>query len=246
MGSTLTLTSEQVERYRADGYLLVPELLTDVEVHAFLAEAALPKPEPYGLHGHLKDAQYRHLATHPRVIGVVSQLLGGRPRIVQTMFLNKSAQGGKGIALHQDCHYLPNEPNTLMACWLALTDTDAANGGLCVVPGSHREGLRRAHKNQDEQEHASWEMQHEMRDREGRTWQQTLVSFQTEDFDPNRLLRLTVPKGAGVFFTGMTIHGSFANHSDARPRPAFATHYIHEDTWLFRGDVQDAVRVDAI
>jgi hypothetical protein len=41
----------------------------------------------------------------------------------------------------------------------------------------------------------------------------------------------------------MTIHGSFANRSDDRPRPAFATHYVHEDTWLFRCDVQDAVLV---
>jgi phytanoyl-CoA hydroxylase len=241
MGSGLT--AEPVERYRDEGYLVVPDLLSDAEINAFLAAASRPQPEPYGLHGHLKDAQYHVLATHPRVVGIVSQLLGGRPRIVQTMFLNKPAQGGKGIALHQDCLYLPNEPNTLMACWLALTDTDAANGGLCVAPGSHTGGLRSARKNEDAQEHASWEMQHLMRDRDGREWQQTMVSFQIDVAD-DALLRLTVPRGAGVFFTGMTIHGSFANRSDARPRPAFATHYIHENTWLFRGDVQDAVLVE--
>jgi ectoine hydroxylase-related dioxygenase (phytanoyl-CoA dioxygenase family) len=237
------ITREQIERFRTDGYLIVPDLLTDAQVSAFLAAAAVPKSEPYGLHGHFKDPLYHALATHPNVIAMVSQLLGGRPRIVQTMFLNKPAQGGKGIALHQDCHYLPNEPNTLMACWLALTDTDAANGGLCVVPGSHTAGLRSARKNEDAQEHASWETRHLMRDRDGREWQQTMVSFQI-DVAADAILRLTVPCGAGVFFTGMTIHGSFANHSDARPRPAFATHYVREDTWLFRGDVQDAVLVE--
>src|SRR5262249_547876 len=154
--------------------------------------------------------------------------------------------GGKGIALHQDCHYLPNEPNTLMACWLALTDTDAENGGLCVVPGSHRRGLCEVRKNRDDQEHASWETRHRMRDREGREWEQPMVSFQIEDLDPAAILRLTVPRGGGVFFTGMTIHGSFANQSAARPRPAFATHYIREDTWLFRCDVQDAMPVEPV
>jgi len=241
MGSALT--AEQVQQFREEGYLVVPDLLTGAEVDAFLAATARPQPGPYGLHGHLKDPQYRALATHPNVIGIVSQLLGGRPRIVQTMFLNKPAQGGQGIALHQDCLYLPNEPNTLMACWLALTDTDAANGGLCIVPRSHTGGLREAHKNEDAAEHASWETQHLMRDRDGREWQQTMVSFQI-DVPPDELLRLTVPRGAGVFFTGTTIHGSFANRSDARPRPAFATHYIHEDTWLFRGDVQEAMLVE--
>src|SRR5689334_23314952 len=123
--TAFSLTPEELQRYQTDGYLVVPGLLSDAEVSAFLAAAARPQTEPYGLHGHLKDTQYRALATHPNVIRIVTQLLGGRPRIVQTMFLNKPAQGGKGIALHQDCHYLPNEPNTLMACWLALTDTDA-------------------------------------------------------------------------------------------------------------------------
>jgi ectoine hydroxylase-related dioxygenase (phytanoyl-CoA dioxygenase family) len=241
--SPSVLTPQQVERYHADGYLIVPELLTGAEVSAFLGESTNPKSEPYGLHGHLKDAQYRHLATHPRVIPIVTQLLGGRPRIVQTMFLNKAAAGGKGIALHQDCHYLPNEPNTLMACWLALTDTDPENGGLCVVPGSHQEGLRRARRNEDEAEHASWETKHQMRDREGREWEQTMVSFQIDDLEPERIRRLTVPRGAGVFFTGMTIHGSFANRSSDRPRPAFATHYVREDTWLFRCDVQETMLV---
>src|SRR4051794_7237168 len=91
------LTGEQVARYRDEGYVVVPDLLSDAEIDAFMTAAARPQPEPYGLHGHMKDAQYHALATHPNVIAIVSQLLGGRPRIVQTMFLNKPAQGGKGI-----------------------------------------------------------------------------------------------------------------------------------------------------
>src|SRR5438874_165737 len=177
----IVLTPEQVARYHADGCLIVPGLLTRAEVSAFLEQAAVPKPEPYGLHGHRKDPQYRCLATHPRVIGIVMQLLGGRPRIVQTMFLNKSAQGGKGIALHQDGHYLPNEPNTLMACWLALTDTEAGNGGLCVMPGSHTKGLRSTHDNEDGKDHVTFLQTHTMRDRGGKEWNVEMHSFEIDD-----------------------------------------------------------------
>src|SRR5947209_9239579 len=251
MGAGVTNTMElqphglgaaEVAAYRQDGFLVVPGLLTEEEIAAFRAhEAGRTEPTAFGLQGHRVDPQYRYLATHPKVVARVRQLLGGQPRIVQTMLLNKRPKGGVGIALHQDSHYLPNEPNTLMACWLALTDTDPENGGLCVVPGSHREGLRAARKNQDEKEHATWENEHVMRDRDGHEWNQTLVSFQITDVNTARLVRLTVPRGGGVFFTGMTIHGSFSNQSANRQRTAWAVHYVREDTWLFRTDVQAAV-----
>lgn len=242
---TATLSAEQIARYRTDGYLVVPDLLTDAEVSAFLAhEAERDKSVGYGLHGHVADATYRSLATHPKVAGGASQLLDGPVKIVQTMLLAKPAQGGQGIALHQDSHYLPNEPNTLMACWLALTDTDPENGGLCVVPGSHRDGLRSAHKNENTADHVSWEFEYPMRDPDGREWKKPMFSFEMDDLDPNSIVRLTVPRGGGVFFTGLTVHGSFANRSSDRPRTAFAVHYVRQDTWLFRQDVQDAMPVE--
>lgn len=232
------LTDEQINQYRQDGYLVVPNLLTEDEMEAFLNH----RPEPFTpLQGHRTDPQYRHLATHPRITAGAQQLVGGPLKIVQTMFLDKPSKGGIGIALHQDSHYLPNEPNTLMACWLALTDTDPDNGGLCIVPRSQAGGLRSAHRAENTKEHASWETQHTMSDREGKQWNQTLVSFEIDDLDPASIVRLTVPRGSGVYFTGLTIHGSFANHSEDRPRRAFATHYIRQDTWLFREDVQDAM-----
>jgi ectoine hydroxylase-related dioxygenase (phytanoyl-CoA dioxygenase family) len=128
-----------------------------------------------------------------------------------------------------------------MACWVALSDTDGGNGGLCVVPGSHRDGLRATHLNEDD-DHLSWETEHLMRAPDGREWKETFYSFQIDDLDEGAVTKLTVPKGAGVFFTGMTIHGSFANTSD-RERLAFATHFIAADSWLFRADVQDALPV---
>lgn len=64
---------------------------------------------------HTVDPQWQYLANHPRVVGIVEQLLGGNPMIVQSMYLDKPT-GGQGIALHQDLHFIRNEPNTLMAC----------------------------------------------------------------------------------------------------------------------------------
>ena len=53
------------------------------------------------------------------------------------MYMDKKPKGGIGVALHQDTHYIRNDPNTLMACWIALSKTEPENGGWYVVPGSH-------------------------------------------------------------------------------------------------------------
>lgn len=246
----LPLTPEQVDRYHRDGYLIVPGLLAPEEVDAFVAYEAQPKPDGWreNLRHHADDPHWRAVAAHPRIVAIVRQLLGGsRPMIVQTMYMERqpagasAAAGTPGIALHQDLHYLPCEPRTLMACWLAMNDTDAGNGGLCVVPGSHHQGLYETHRNEDTVEHDAWETVYTMRDRNGRTWTEPMYSYDIDGLDPASVERLTVPKGAGVFFTGLTIHGSYANRSKDRVRRAFATHYVDEHTWLFRTDVQDLV-----
>ena len=159
--------------------------------------------------------------------------------IVQTMYLEKyPAEAARGTALHQDTHYLPTEPNTLMACWLAMSDTDEENGGLCVLPGSHLKGLFSSHKATSSQDHQVWESEHLMRDRAGKEWNQVFYSFEIDGVQRSDMLFLTVPKGSGVFFTGMTIHGSYANQSADRVRRAFATHFVAKGTWVLRADVQ--------
>lgn len=243
------LTREQVEQYQRDGYLVVHDLLRDDEIDAFVAYEAEPKPEGWrqNLRHHVDDPRWRAVAAHPRIVGVVQQLLeSARPMIVQTMYMERKPAGDEtagtpGIALHQDLHYLPCEPQTLLACWLAMNDTDAGNGGLCVVPGSHHHGLYQTHKNEDTVEHDAWEVTYAMRDRSGRAWTERMYSYDIDGLDPDSIVRLTVPKGAGVFFTGLTIHGSFANRSKDRVRRAFATHYVDEHTWVYRTDVQHVV-----
>lgn len=244
------LTDEHIGQYHRDGFLIVGGILSDVETTAFVEHETRPKPPEWnkGLLSHTVDPQRAYVAKHPNVAGLAAELLNGTPRIVQTMYLAKSAAksdgtpGGKGIALHQDTHYLPTEPNTLMACWIAMNDTDAGNGGLCVVPGSHLGSLRSTHLNKDDK-HVSWEHEYLLRNREGREWKQKMYSFQIDGLEESQVTCLSVPRGGGVFFTGMTIHGSYSNFSPERTRLAFAVHYVRDGTWVYRADVQDTVPV---
>lgn len=247
--ATKQLTDEQVRKYWEEGYLIVPDLLTEAEIDSFVAYEHEPKPEGWreNLRHHADDKLWAQIAKKETVVGIVQQLMDSPPMIVQSMYMEKkpageAAVGGSGVALHQDLHYLPCEPDGLMACWIAMSDTDAENGGLCVVPGSNQHGdLFETHKNDNVVDHDSWEFEYDMKDRDGKTWKQKMYSFDIPGVEDMELLRLTVPKGAGVFFTGKTIHGSYGNRSKDRYRRAFATHYVPEGTWLFRCDVQELV-----
>jgi ectoine hydroxylase-related dioxygenase (phytanoyl-CoA dioxygenase family) len=242
----IRLSADQIETYHRDGYLIVDDLLTDAEVDDFVAYENEPKPKGWreDLLHHVDDERWASLARHPNVTGPVSQILDARPMIVQSMYMEKKptredASRGRGIALHQDLHYLPCEPEKLMACWMAMSDTDGENGGLCVVAGSHRQGIYQTHKTEDADEHDAWEVEYLMRDRDGKEWKQKMYSFEIEGLDRDQILELEVPKGGGVFFSGRTIHGSYANRSLDRVRRAFAVHYVPEGTWMYRADVQE-------
>ncbi len=247
MTKRITLNSSQITSYERDGFLVVESLLSEVEVDAFLVyQKNRAKEVDPGLRSHVVDPQWDYVARHPNVAGVATQLLGGRPSIVQSMYLPKFARQPKeenvGIALHQDAHYLPTEPNTLMACWIAMTDTNGDNGGLCVIPGSHHGKLHSTSQTSSD-EHVSWRQEYLMRNRSGEEWTQEFYSFEIANIDPQSVCKLGVARGAGVFFTGMTIHGSYANASPTHDRLAFAVHYVREGTWCLRADVQETVLI---
>jgi phytanoyl-CoA hydroxylase len=244
---TIGLNQGQIDQYRRDGYLVVHDVLTEAEANAFVEFENEPKPDGWrqDLRHHVDVRQWQYLATHPNVVGLTRQLMDGEePMIVQSMYLEKKPAGdaevgGAGIALHQDLHYLPCDTNRLMACWMALSDTDGENGGLCVVPGSQERGLLSTHKTDSVQDHDSWEFEYSMRDRDGREWKHKMYSFEIDGLRDDEIIRLTVPKGSAVFFDGLTIHGSFGNRSRTRPRRAFAVHFVPKGTWMYRTDVQE-------
>ena len=247
------LSAAQVRQWREEGWLQVPGILSAAEAAAHVDALAAPPTEAAaeaGLNRHTVDPAFGALATHERVVAIVRQLLdqpAEPPRILQTMYLNKTPETPTGIALHQDVHYIPNTPMSLLACWIALTDADEDNGGLFVVPGTNRGPLLAEGITVDESNHSKWEMVHDMKDRDGRQWQQPMhsVDVTAAGFDAAQAVPLRVPAGSAVFFSGMTVHGSYSNAS-GRPRRAFATHYMDDGSWVSRCDLQSHFSTDEV
>ena len=226
------LTSQQKTQFDRDGYVVLRGLLSSEEAavirDAFMTENADgPVPGLSSIGEGVRDPS-DPLAFYPRMMNphlhpdravgqiaknflldsrlepVLTDLFGEEPVGVQTMFYFKPP-GARGQELHQDNFYLRVQPGTCLAAWMAVDDVDAENGGMKVVPGSHREEVACPQK------------------------ADAAVSF-TTDYVPvpagMEAMHCTMQAGDVLFFNGSLIHGSTPNTSATRFRRSLIAHYV--------------------
>ncbi len=223
--NTATPTSQDIEFYRSNGYLLVSGLFSPEECASLRdyftdmverggdgwAEGGVHpdhedplKRYPRLLQPHRGDDVAMKYMVDKRICTYLTSFYDKEPLAVQTMVYFKPP-GAKGQALHQDQRYLNAEPGTCMAAWLALEDIDEENGCMSIVPGSHElPMLCPGHANMD------------------KSFTDHLVPI------PNGLepIPMVMRTGDMLFFNGSLIHGSGPNISTSRFRRIIVGHYI--------------------
>ena len=167
------------------------------------------------------EPRIREFVFDSRLARWAAQLIGaGAVRILEDNALWKAPRSGGELKWHQDWPYWPlAQPNAVTA-WIALDDTDAANGAMSVAVGSHLTGERLpvAFGTGTPYHH----------DRRPATV--GLIE------DPAELgLEIAVLKlraGEASFHSSLVWHGSGPNDSD-RPRRAVVIRYVGDGTiWL--------------
>lgn len=145
-----TPTTNAREPYERDGYLSPVDLFDDGQASRFRdAFDALERRE--GKDKSVIDLKGRHvdepfiweMATHPRLLDWMQALIGENLLLLTTHFFCKYPGGDDGhfVAWHQDIAYWGLEPANAHTAWIAIDDSDLANGCMEVVPGSHRAGV---------------------------------------------------------------------------------------------------------
>lgn len=227
IGTGYQLSIEQRQAFEEDGYLVVRGLFAPDDVRELIdtfmemnAGGSIPgcfeiKPDaatstdplkrfPRLMHPHrVNEVALRYLLD-ARLADILADLFGEEPLAAQSMLYFKPA-GARGQALHQDNFYLKVEPGTCIAAWVALDQADRENGGLEVVPGTHRMDL----------------FCPEMADLD--------ASFTREYVPPPPGLEavgVDMAPGDVLFFNGSLVHGSQPNQSHDRFRRSFICHYI--------------------
>ena len=173
-------------------------------VSAEEANGDILKRYPRMMHPHrVNEVALRYLLD-ARLATILAELFGEEPLAAQSMLYFKPA-GARGQALHQDNFYLKVDPGTCIAAWVALDRADGENGGLQVVPGTHRMDIF-CPEEADQS-----------------------VSF-TREYVPVppglEAVQLDLDPGDVLFFNGSLVHGSGPNTSQDRFRRSFICHYI--------------------
>lgn len=228
--ATNALTTDQLNRYHADGYLIVRGLFSKDEVAHYLEHVMsmhagrripnykfLTQEESGGdplnvypriMHPHRFDALSKQWLLDERVANVLRDLMDEEPIAAQSMLYFKPPRA-RGQAFHQDNLYLQVKPKSCIAAWVALDRSDPKNGGLSVCPGTHT--MRIACPERAD----------------------LSISFSTELVRPP-VGRDPVPAildpGDVLFFNGSVVHGSTPNTSDTRWRRSFICHYAPAST----------------
>lgn len=123
---------------------------------AYHLDISLPKVAVYSQETpvHTSEATFK-LLTHPRLLDVVELLIGPEiysnpiqhARIKPPESVRTPDAPGNGYLeatpWHQDQGVITADADEtdILSVWIAVTDATEENGCLCMIPGSHREGL---------------------------------------------------------------------------------------------------------
>jgi ectoine hydroxylase-related dioxygenase (phytanoyl-CoA dioxygenase family) len=158
------------------------------------------------------DAVFTRMVAHPRLVEVLTSLIGPDVQLHHTKMLVKPPEQGAPFPMHQDYPYFPHERHSVLAASVHLDETDEENGCLHVIPGSHTLGPLEAQG-----------------------------ASHTVDYPLESGTPLPASPGDVLFFNYLTIHGSGVNRSTRTRRNVLFQYRDPADPPLLREGVEDHV-----
>jgi phytanoyl-CoA hydroxylase len=161
-GRNAMISQSDVQFYRDNGYIVVPDLLDAPmlsaarQVIAEFVEGArgvAGHTEIYDLEPshrpdaprvrriktpHLHHELFRRLMRMPAMIEVLTQLLGPNVRLHGSKLNMKAPHYGSPVEWHQDWAFYPHTNDDVLAVGVMLDDCALENGPLMVLPGTHK------------------------------------------------------------------------------------------------------------
>jgi ectoine hydroxylase len=154
------IATTDLQRYERDGFLAVDQLITPDEVALYKRELdrlvsdpdvraderSIVEPKSKEIRSvfevHRISEVFANLVRDPRVVGRARQILGSDVYVHQSRINVKPGFGASGFYWHSDFetwHAEDGLPNMrTVSVSIALTENLDTNGGLMIMPGSHR------------------------------------------------------------------------------------------------------------
>jgi ectoine hydroxylase-related dioxygenase (phytanoyl-CoA dioxygenase family) len=232
------LNADQIESYRNDGYLVVPDVIAPAQIasaRAKLSELMQASRQVsasnsiYDLEDghtpknprvrrikdpHTVDPIFASLLRAPQILDVVAQLIGQDIRMEHAKLNIKPARGGEPVEWHQDWAFYPHTNDDILEVGVMIEDCTMANGPLLVIPGSHRGPVFDHHH---------------------RGYFAGAIDPDAQGLDIRRAVAITGKAGSISLHHVRTAHGSRDNLSES-DRPLLLFGYCAADAWPLRAD----------
>lgn len=207
------LQNSQIAQFARDGFVFPVRAYSSDEMAARLEwlqdiEASKAGRIPPALNAkiHLLVPWAWDMVHDPRIVDAVEDLIGPNLACWGTSFIIKNGPEARHVTWHQDAtHWSLNLPRAVTA-WLAFTPSNADNGCVRMLPGSHRHSV--AHRDSGDPLNMLG-MREEV----------------IEAVDETRAVDVELAPGEISLHHPLVIHGSEPNRSRAR-RVGFAIRYI--------------------
>ncbi|MET7602843.1 ectoine hydroxylase [Streptomyces avermitilis] len=218
------ITAGDLQSYENDGFLAVPQLIGDDEVALYHAELerlihdpavraderSIVEPKSQEIRSvfevHKISEIFAQLVRDERVVGRARQILGSDVYVHQSRINVKPGFGASGFYWHSDFetwHAEDGLPNMrTVSVSIALTENYDTNGGLMIMPGSHKTFLGCAGSTPKDNYKKSLQMQDA-----GTPSDEALTKFA----DRHGIRLFTGRAGSATWFDCNCLHGSGDN-----------------------------------
>jgi non-heme Fe2+,alpha-ketoglutarate-dependent halogenase len=144
------LGREQISQYNELGYLKPFDIFNQLEAERnrayfdyILASMRVFNDgrDTYAINGyHSRCKGIYDLATDPRILDLVEDIVGPNIIVWGTHFFCKVPHDPKSVPWHQDASYWPLSPARTVTAWIAIDDVDVENSAMHVIPKTHNKG----------------------------------------------------------------------------------------------------------
>src|SRR5579872_2037680 len=155
LDQTTALTTDQKFSYQDRGYCFPIRVLDELETARFrrhflnyldeTREQAAAEP-PRNRSAIFKELHMSlpwvyQLVSHPHVLDAVESVLGPNLLVWGSQWFPKMPGDKAYVSWHQDATYWGLHPPNITTAWIALSESAPENGGMRVIPGTHKNPL---------------------------------------------------------------------------------------------------------
>ncbi len=138
------LTRQQIDRFWRDGCVFPVRVMSESDaagirarLEEFERRTGGPLKGALRHKSHLLFSWLGDLVRHEKIVDAIQDLYGPNLLCWTTNFFIKEANNPAFVSWHQDSTYWGLDKPDVVTAWIALTPSNAANGAMEFIPGTH-------------------------------------------------------------------------------------------------------------